>query len=1018
MHAGGTTLSETGAFTAGGWVRVTRQCSRVLGFLVILIGAGGIAGWVWDVAVLKSVFSGYVSIKPNTALGLILVGVGLSLLQESSYPNRTKEMAGRLCAAAACAIGLVTLGQYVSGLDLGIDRLLFEVESNSGGIVGSGRMAPESALNFLVAGVALLLMDMELRRGFRPTEGLAVVVGVVAFVPFVLYLYGASPWTGVIGSVPLMALNSSAGFLLAALGIMFARPERGVMALVSSNTAAGMMVRLIFGGFIVVFAMTGALSLITRRTAYFSMDSMVAIFFSARVILVGATVLIVARYVQRLETKRSIARREVQRLNRELEQKVAERTAGLEAAQATLSAERDFAASVVQTVGALVVVLDRDGRIVQFNRACEAATGYSFDEIRDRLFWDVLLLPEETQAVRNVFLKLCRGDFPSEFENCWKARDGSRRLIAWRNTCVADTRGDVTHIIGTGIEITERRQAEDAQRLNESRLEALLKLNQMARAPLQEITDFALEEGVRLTRSKMGYLAFMNDDETVLTMHSWSRGAMAECAIRDKPLVYTVAETGLWGEAVRQRRPAITNDYAAPSTLKKGYPDGHVHVSRHMSVPIFDEGRIVILAGAGNKEGPYDESDVRQLTLLMEGMWRLLVRKRIEDEMGRLRRYLQNIIDSMPSMLIGVDMETKVTHWNREAALVTGIPESGSRGQHLDEAVPLLADQLARIQQAIRAGVTLENVRLASRNGDGEMKHFELMVYPLLTNGTEGAVIRLDDITRRVQIEEMMVQTEKMMSVGGLAAGMAHEINNPLGGILQACQNIERRTSSELPGNADVARASGTDIQTIRRYLEERGILRFIEGIRTDGARAAKIVADMLSYSRRSESKVAPVALTEAIETALRLAAHDYDLKKQYDFRKIEIVREFDPGVPPVRGEQTKIAQVLLNLIKNAAQAMSTNPRQQSPRITIRLTGEESCARIDVIDNGPGMDEATRRRVFEPFFTTKEVGIGTGLGLSVSYFIVTTQQGGTLSVESGPGQGARFIVRLPFEPGE
>ncbi|MHB0957876.1 MAG: hybrid sensor histidine kinase/response regulator [Pirellulaceae bacterium] len=177
----------------------------------------------------------------------------------------------------------------------------------------------------------------------------------------------------------------------------------------------------------------------------------------------------------------------------------------------------------------------------------------------------------------------------------------------------------------------ERHRVEQGLRLDESRLEALLQLNQMTDAPLKLITDFALEEAVRLTQSEIGYLAFLNEDESVLTMHSWSKSAMAECQIIEKPIVYAVESTGLWGEAVRQRRPVITNDYPAPSPWKKGYPVGHVHVTRHMNAPVFEGGRIVVLAGVGNKEQPYDESDVRQLTLLMQGMWRLLHRKQAEE---------------------------------------------------------------------------------------------------------------------------------------------------------------------------------------------------------------------------------------------------------------------------------------------------------------------------------------------------------------------------------------------------
>ena len=196
-------------------------------------------------------------------------------------------------------------------------------------------------------------------------------------------------------------------------------------------------------------------------------------------------------------------------------------------------------------------------------------------------------------------------------------------------------------------EAARHEQVQATLRLEESRLEALLELNQMTGAPLQEITDFALEEAVRLTQSKLGYLAFMSVDEKVLTMHSWSKNAMQQCAIVDKPKVYPIETTGLWGEAVRQRRPIITNDYTAPSPYKKSYPKGHVKVIRHLNIPVFDGERIVAVAGVGNKEDAYDESDVRQLKLLMQGMWRLILRKWTEWELRESEAKFRKLVEAV-----------------------------------------------------------------------------------------------------------------------------------------------------------------------------------------------------------------------------------------------------------------------------------------------------------------------------------------------------------------------------------
>jgi len=259
----------------------------------------------------------------------------------------------------------------------------------------------------------------------------------------------------------------------------------------------------------------------------------------------------------------------------------------------------------------------------------------------------------------------------------------------------------------------------------------------------------------------------------------------------------------------------------------------------------------------------------------------------------------------------------------------------------------------------------------------------------------------------------MMVQTEKMMSVGGLAAGMAHEINNPLSAVLQGCQNILRRLSAGLPANNQTAQALGVSLDTINAYLEQRGILGFLEGIREAGSRATRIVSDMLAFSRRSDTQFAPASLEEMLETVVRLVSSDYDLRKRYDFRRIEIERDYDPRLGEVYCDRIEIEQVFLNVVKNAAQAMAGGGSPPPHRITLRTREEGNSARVEIEDNGPGMDEETCKRVFEPFFTTKPVGIGTGLGLSVSYFIVTEHHGGSISVSSTPGQGTCFTIRLP-----
>ena len=388
-------------------------------------------------------------------------------------------------------------------------------------------------------------------------------------------------------------------------------------------------------------------------------------------------------------------------------------------------------------------------------------------------------------------------------------------------------------------------------------------------------------------------------------------------------------------------------------------------------------------------------------------------RKQAEDEISHLKNYLANIIDSMPSMLVGLDRDANVTQWNRRAAETTGIPTAEALGRQLCVLIPEFIDWIEQLYNEVeqRRSASLEKLLIEKQ---GERRFYDLMLYPLITNGVEGAVVRIEDVTERARIQEMMIQTEKMMSVGGLAAGMAHEINNPLGIITQAVQNIERRVSPDLPANKKAAAESGVNLDELAVYFEQRQIPKFIASIREAAGRASRIIANMLRFSRRSETTFQPASLATAMEQAVELAANDYDLKKKYDFRSIEIVRDIASDMPDIPVVATEIEQVLLNLLKNAAQAMIANPPERKPRIALRLKQEERYAVLEVEDNGPGMAEEVRRRVFEPFFTTKEPGIGTGLGLSVSYMIVTQNHKGLMEVASSPGNGARFTAKLPL----
>ncbi|WP_243360651.1 ATP-binding protein [Fundidesulfovibrio terrae] len=382
--------------------------------------------------------------------------------------------------------------------------------------------------------------------------------------------------------------------------------------------------------------------------------------------------------------------------------------------------------------------------------------------------------------------------------------------------------------------------------------------------------------------------------------------------------------------------------------------------------------------------------------------------RRAEREVEKTLKYLQAIFDSSPSTMFSVDAEGNITHANAQARTACGECS-------LDRAQATLAhveNLLDHVQRAIAEGRVITLPRRISME-NGAMKAEDVIIYPLASLGLSEAVVRIDDVTERHRMQELLVQSEKMMSVGGLAAGMAHEINNPLGGIMQSAQVIRTRLLPDLPGNLKSAGKAGCPMESILAYLEDRQIPELLDGLRDSARRAAGIVSNMLEFSKRSSSAWLPVDVNAVVEKAVDLCLQDYNLSERYDFKRIEIRREFDSQTLSVPCSGPQIQQVVFNLLRNAAQAMA-QAQTPGPAIVVRTRSDGECAIIEVEDNGPGMDESTRRKVFEPFFTTKSPGQGTGLGLSVSYFIVHENHGGEIEVESEPGRGARFLVKLPL----
>jgi PAS domain S-box-containing protein len=534
----------------------------------------------------------------------------------------------------------------------------------------------------------------------------------------------------------------------------------------------------------------------------------------------------------------------------------------------------------------------------------------------------------------------------------------------------------------------ERKRTEEELRLNESRLEALLKLNQMIETSMQKITDFALEEAVRLTKSKIGYLAFMNEDETVLTMHSWSKTAMKQCSITDKPIVHPVETTGLWGETVRQRKPIITNDYSAPNPLKKGYPEGHVEIIRHMNIPVFDGEQIVAVAGVGNKNTEYDKTDVRQLTLLMQGMWRLIQQRRTEEALRESERSFRDLVENSLTG-ISIIQGDQVIYRNPEQEKLLGSLPILFNPEDFRHIHPEDLEKVKSFYQSLSSGVVQTrsiDFRFYPADKIGsepDMKWIQCKASLIEYQGKEAILVNIMDITKSKNLEHLLRIQDKMSSLGRVAAGIAHEIRNPLAGINIYLKKLEK-TFNE-----------GRKLERMAEIFPQ---------IKLASSKIESVIKRVMDFSKPSKPNFILTDISKSIESGIDLSS--VALRKG----EIKIEKELAHDLPQCHADPQMITQVVLNLISNAADAMKNF--NGAKKIEVVSFTENKRIFVKVSDSGPGIPLNLREQIFDPFFTTKNGG--TGIGLSICHRIIA-DHGGTLDVFNSKLGGAEFVIEIPAE---
>ncbi|MGA2133647.1 MAG: ATP-binding protein [Bryobacteraceae bacterium] len=377
-------------------------------------------------------------------------------------------------------------------------------------------------------------------------------------------------------------------------------------------------------------------------------------------------------------------------------------------------------------------------------------------------------------------------------------------------------------------------------------------------------------------------------------------------------------------------------------------------------------------------------------------LYRSLQRKMEEYE--RLKEFSENIVESINVGILAADLDDRVESWNTQIEKLTGIPRQSAIGRKLGELFPAgLADQFERVRgetgihhiykfvmspTALSALPSHEPVPI-NGNGNGSRSlagaTLNVAIAPLVSKDFEqiGRLIIFDDVTDRAELEQRLVQADKLSSIGLLAAGVAHEVNTPLAVISTYAQMLAKQVAND----------------------DQKSIL--LDKIAKQTFRASEIVNSLLNFSRTSTTSFGDVDLNKVVRETMSLLEH------QIQKVGVQVKLDLAASLPPIHGNAGKLQQVFLNLFLNARDAM-----EGGGVLSVRAWAEESGARVEVADTGHGISPDYIQRIYDPFFTTKGSRKGTGMGLAVTYGIIQEHQG-SIEVSSRPG-GTRFQIRLPW----
>ncbi|HWP95568.1 MAG TPA: PAS domain S-box protein [Syntrophomonadaceae bacterium] len=576
------------------------------------------------------------------------------------------------------------------------------------------------------------------------------------------------------------------------------------------------------------------------------------------------------------------------------------------------------------------------------------------------------------------------------------------------------------------------RQAQEAQReevkRNQTRLNSILNILQHSSYSVRDFLDYTLEEAIMLTGSKIGFILHYDEKKQLFILNTWSKGALQECAINYKPTFFKLDQAGIWGEAVRKKKSIIINDFQAPNPLKRGYPEGHAPICKFLEIPVFRDNHIIAVVAVANKESEYDQTDVLQLRLLMDSVWKSVDMKRMEEALLDSEKKYRTVFETTGSATIIIEEGSTISLANEEYCKLSGYPrEEIEDKKTFFEFIEMNdIDKVMEYHHLRRLEPDTAPSNYECRAVDRQGKIIDLLISVAIIQGTRKSVVSMVDISDRKRTEvELYHAHEKLIEMNQQLQKSHAALEGQTKELAVARDKAEAASSAKSTFLANMSHELRTPMNVILGYSQlmqrDRSLsdeqLEYLNTINCSGEYLLALINDVLEISKIEARHVTLDRANFDLHTLI------YDLETMFRIKTnakgIELQFTGINNIPRyIIADENKLHQIFINLLDNAVKFT------EKGSIHIRLEStdgalDEIHLAVEIEDTGMGIAEGEYIKLFQYFEQTtsgRQTHSGTGLGLVISREYAR-MMGGDITVISQVGKGSTFRLELDIRQG-